>query len=1037
MNAADPTREDQEIDQLLADTDGTIIASNVAESTVGKLRSELATLELALQQPASPDPYQNEAACVRAVGLVAAMGRDPESVSERRPTKATQELGELGPYQLLDWLGEGGMGTVYKALHSRLDKLVAIKVLPAERLKSEDALGRFQREMKAVGKVDHPHLVRALDAGEANGTHYLVMEFVSGTDLGALLKQRGPLPVADACELIAQAAAGLHAAHSRGMIHRDIKPANLMLAEQEFGPPIVKVLDLGLALLSESQTPNAGGLTSDGQIMGTIDYMPPEQAQDSHLVDERADIYSLGASLYALLTGGSIFSGRPNATLMQKLMTLATEPIPPIRERRPEVPEPLAAIVHRMVTREPKQRFASMAEVITALKPFAAGANLIALLSPHQQDSPASGSIDENSRLSETVRLSADDHSLARRASFATADIRRNALASGSEGATTHEPDASVFRLRSNRRTLIVAAVAGVVLLGAILFSIKTQNGEVIVEIPDDLPAEVRKEIKISVTGDGAAEVASEANGWKVGIKEGKYSVELTGGQDRVEVDDKQVMVSRNKKAIVTIKLKPFGEMVAKNNNDKPAGSAPPLAIVPFNAEAGAVGPRWPLQPTSPDEIKFFLDHLNCAVTVRGDTNGDLVWGSGTALPMKPVTVVGVNFHGAFPSKVDDDVFRRLATLTDLEELHYGFGGAGDPKVTTAGGRELGSLVNLRRFSVSNQFIGGFDFSVLSKMTQLDSLFVTGFAASEWVRNAVGLKKLTRIDTAFVHWTDEDIEELAGCLRLSSISLHGNIPANLALAKKLPWCRIRSGAHEAAGLPGVIEPTAPHPEAGLRTDDAVGAKPGVVAEVPGLTVPETPFTLEGYVKFDRPQLGENPTLFGWKYQFVLGATGDGIGVTHFTKGDNVPWKEHAVRAVDNLPRGQWHHVAAVRDGNQNRLYFNGELVAQLDVTEAIRPPNATSPEGVFVIGSACHGVTFRDVRVSKVARYGADKFAPAPRFIADADTLALFACDELSGNILLDSSGKGQNGKIIKAKWGKAAKSNSGKPADPDRKFAE
>jgi serine/threonine protein kinase len=194
-------------------------------------------------------------------------------------------------YKLLAELGKGGMGTVYRALHTKLDREVALKILPAERTKDPEAVDRFQREMKAVGKLEHPHIVRATDAGEQDGTHFLVMEYVEGLDLSELVQVIGPLPVADACEVIRQAAVGLQAAHEHGMVHRDIKPSNLMLAANGR----VKILDLGLALLDPQRgdVDDEGGgrdLTSDGQIMGTFDYMAPEQAGDSHGVDIRADI---------------------------------------------------------------------------------------------------------------------------------------------------------------------------------------------------------------------------------------------------------------------------------------------------------------------------------------------------------------------------------------------------------------------------------------------------------------------------------------------------------------------------------------------------------------------------------------------------------------------------------------------------------------------------------------------------------------------------------------------------------------------------
>ncbi len=428
---------------------------------------------------------------------------------------------------------------------------------------------------------------------------------------------------------------------------------------------------------------------------------------------------------------------------------------------------------------------------------------------------------------------------------------------------------------------------------------------------------------------------------------------------------------------------------------------------------AGAPARRWPLNPTPPDEIKFFLAH-HVELTVR-DAKGEVKLGRDDA-PKGPVTVVGANFWGAdaHTDKMDDAWLRRFAKLTDLEYVNFSFSGARDPAATTAGFREFGALVHLREFSISHRVKGGCDASVIAKMPSLERLNVASMNGPEWVPHAVGLKNLRHIDTSFCALTDAELDRLAALPRLSVLSVNGPTPAAFqAFAKKLPWCRI---VFNVEGKEKVIEPTAPHPLAGLRFDDAAG-KPRVAAEVPGFAVPEGAFTLEGYVKFDKPGIGENPTLFGWTYQFLVGANGEGIGAAHFADAAAGGWKQTVARAADTLPRGQWNHVAAVRDGKQNRLYFNGELVAKLEVAEAIRAPKADPPEGVFVIGSVCDGVTFRDVRVSKVARYGEAKFAPAPLLAADPDTLALFRCDETSGDVLRDHSANSRNGKVLGGAW--------------------
>ncbi len=269
-----------------------------------------------LREPESSEGFLVEAECADLLDRVAAIGREASFVAQRKPDEATaasSSLGDIGPYRLLATLGAGGMGTVYKAFHTRLERLVALKMLPPDRMRDEQAIVRFEREMKAVGKLDHPNIVRATDAGDDDGKHFLVMEYVEGTDLSDLVRQSGPLPIADACEIVRQAAVGLQHAHEHDLVHRDIKPSNLMLNTDS----TVKVLDLGLALL-----PSLGEagreLTDTGQAMGTLDYMAPEQGGDSHDVDIRADIYSLGATLYKLLTGHVIFGGPQYQTQMQK-----------------------------------------------------------------------------------------------------------------------------------------------------------------------------------------------------------------------------------------------------------------------------------------------------------------------------------------------------------------------------------------------------------------------------------------------------------------------------------------------------------------------------------------------------------------------------------------------------------------------------------------------------------------------------------------------------------------------------------------------
>jgi formylglycine-generating enzyme required for sulfatase activity/WD40 repeat protein/serine/threonine protein kinase len=373
MNPQTALERDAVIEQLsrLDSSDPGDAATGHPPSTVRELKAELDTLIGQLRQPVEPDPFADETGLRRAQELVLVIGMEPDVGA--RDHRA--ELGRIGPYELLEKLGEGGMGAVYKALHSSLEKVVALKVLPRDRL-TPQAISRFKREMKAVGKLDHPNIVRATDAGEADGDHFLVMEFVEGVDLAELLRRVGPLPAAEACELVRQAAVGLQHAHQRGMVHRDIKPNNIMLAWSDEHAPAVKVLDMGLALLNEQTAPTHGDLTTTGQMMGTLEYMSPEQGLDTHNVDIRADIYSLGATLYKLLCGKSPFSDERYNTPGKLMVALATETPPSIGTLRADLPAGLIALVDRMLAREPALRPATPADVAQALAPFATGADL-------------------------------------------------------------------------------------------------------------------------------------------------------------------------------------------------------------------------------------------------------------------------------------------------------------------------------------------------------------------------------------------------------------------------------------------------------------------------------------------------------------------------------------------------------------------------------------------------------------------------------------------------------------------------------------
>jgi len=390
---------------------------------------------------------------------------------------------ELGQYKLLGKLGEGGMGAVYRGLHKRLDRPVAIKVLPAWRLQDAVAVARFKREMLAVGSLDHPHIVRAMDAGVHQDTHYLVMELVPGLDIGEVVRRIGPLPVADACEIVRQAALGLQHAYENGLVHRDLKPSNLMLAAGPDGAQ-VKILDLGLALLQ--RTADAGQITGSDQIVGTIDYMAPEQADSTHTVDIRADLYSLGATLHKLLTRRVPFQGPQYSTTVKKLVALTTEDPPSIDTLLPDLPPLLVAIIHRLLARNPDERYATPQELAEALAPWTAGANLAGLLAAARNVEPQLPIADS----------SISDHGTPPFAASRETLRERIALPASPKPLAASTPDASPQPSLWQRRKLAVTTGAVAVLLVAgamLLWSVPRELGPTIDEVADnESPVEMR-----------------------------------------------------------------------------------------------------------------------------------------------------------------------------------------------------------------------------------------------------------------------------------------------------------------------------------------------------------------------------------------------------------------------------------------------------------------------------------------------------------------------------------------------------------------
>ncbi|MFM8413620.1 MAG: serine/threonine-protein kinase [Planctomycetota bacterium] len=266
----------------------------------------------------------------------------------------------LGKFRLLRLLGAGGMSSVYLAENPTLKKQVALKILPLKRVEQSSFLARFEREARTAFQLGHQNIARAFDLETAGAIHFIVLEYIDGVDLHAKVKQEGPLDLREAVDYVRQAALGLHYAHEEGLVHRDIKPANLMLDRKG----TIKILDLGLALADDDDREASLTREHDEKVLGTADYLAPEQATDSHLADRRSDIYALGCTLFYLLVGRAPFA---KGKLAERIKAHAKEPPPNILDERADVPPPIAELYFRMMEKHPDARPQTAQEVADAL----------------------------------------------------------------------------------------------------------------------------------------------------------------------------------------------------------------------------------------------------------------------------------------------------------------------------------------------------------------------------------------------------------------------------------------------------------------------------------------------------------------------------------------------------------------------------------------------------------------------------------------------------------------------------------------------
>jgi formylglycine-generating enzyme required for sulfatase activity/serine/threonine protein kinase len=511
----------------------------------------------------------------------------------------------FGQYVVLDKLGEGGMGVVLRARHRRMKRTVAIKVLSSAAMKQAGAVDRFHREVEAVAKLSHPNIVTAYDADEHRGMHYLAMEYVEGHDLASVVKEHGPLPVQQAVECILQAARGLQYAHSKGIVHRDIKPGNLLLDKEG----TVKILDMGLARIAGAEAALGGAepLTTTGQVMGTCDYMAPEQSLDTHQADARADIYSLGCTFYRLLTGNPPYQAETFAKLF--LMHLES-PIPSLCDARPDVPKTLDAVCQRMLAKKPENRYQSMTEVIADLEAVlgVSFGRSTPVAPPALPESPSEsvsgtwaflqevaprGTLTEQKKPPPTERTQPclnPEQDTGPKAKGKGSSSNFPAAPKGPSHPFDRPPSPPLRKARATvarvgRKTLVLAGLAGgLVLLLGIVLTFTLRQGTLVVEIDEQLG----KDVQVAVyQGGEKVQLVDAKSGWRLSLSPGKYDLAVEGGNDQVQLDWRTITVTRGGQVKVKVTLTPA-----------------PLAVAPFDAQqARMYQDRWGQQLGVPVEI--------------------------------------------------------------------------------------------------------------------------------------------------------------------------------------------------------------------------------------------------------------------------------------------------------------------------------------------------------------------------------------------------------------------------------------------------
>jgi serine/threonine protein kinase/formylglycine-generating enzyme required for sulfatase activity len=574
-----------------------------------------------LKQAGNPPSVRRERTYVPGESLAnVANSTDGSSVNEdglSRPSRTTDDMGKHGglrrppheekdrlgslssappilanhpDYELIKEIGQGGMGTVYLAKNRMMDRMEVLKVISKSLLDRPGALERFQQEIRSAAMLAHPNIVAAYQVLRLDDSLVFAMEHVPGRDLGQVVKDRGYLPVVNAALYGQQVALGLQHAFEKGMVHRDIKPHNLMLAV-EGKKHVVKILDFGLARAT-SEKDAMPGLTQSGQMLGTPDFIAPEQILDAHKADIRADIYSLGCTLYFLLSGSPPFQA---TSLYQVLEAHHKREAKPLNLVRPDVPMELAAVVAKMMAKDPAKRFQTPLEVAKALVPFfKPGRGVATALLNDATHSPSTGDTAHGFGALTPISPTPPSPSPIPRPAPPAAVLPPSPLPAVEACTPTARRRSGWSSLPPWQRYAAAAGAAPALLLGIVLL-IRTPKGSIEIEL-NDLDAKV----DVAVDGDRIDLAGLDK---PLSLVVGDHGLKVTG--EGYETITKQFSVTRGRNAPLTVKLVPLPRLAA---------SAPPLAVAPFDAkQARAHQEAWaeylgvPVEQTNSIGMKLVL----------------------------------------------------------------------------------------------------------------------------------------------------------------------------------------------------------------------------------------------------------------------------------------------------------------------------------------------------------------------------------------------------------------------------------------------